>query len=161
MCLAARQIGHIESDSKVFHLESRRVLQLRNIPTRALRYVLLSACGLLTFYSCLLVRLYRSGGNLSRLHSHWYYLFVVNVFSHALCKRSMPVDVIWKPAFRVFPSSVKYNHLDSPAFLPQSVDRYTSTGTFKEAAVRQTSNVDAHSGENSSNSSYLTAPDTS
>lgn len=55
-----------------------------------------------------------------------------------MCKHSVWVDVVWKPASRVFPSSVKYNHLDSPAFLPQSMERCTSGGTFRAAAVRQT-----------------------
>lgn len=159
MCLAARQKGHIESDGKVFHqhLESRCFLQQRNLSTRALHLGLsMRSVLLLTFYFSLLVRLYRSRGNLSHLPSHWYYLFVVNIFSHAVCKHSMPVDVIWKPASRVFPSSVKYHHRDSPALLAQSMERYTSAGTFREAAGRQTTDVNDHSGENSSGSSSST-----
>lgn len=86
--------------------------------------------------------------NLSRLPSHWYYLFVVNIFSHTVCKHSMPIGVIWRLAFRVFPSSVKYNHLDSPANLLQFMERYTNADTFRDAgaAVRQSRDVNVCSG---------------
>lgn len=52
-------------------------------------------------------------------------LFVfVDTFSRAVCKPSMPNDVTWRLASHVFPSSVKYNQLDSPVFL--FMERYTS-----------------------------------
>lgn len=131
MFLAAGQRGHIESDSKVFHqhLKRRRSSLLANLSTRALRLGL-SMCSvllLLTFYSCLLLRLF----GIYRVCPATDIICLLSILFHTQCVSTACRLTLFgnrHPVF--FPSSVKYNHRDSPAFLPQSMEKSTGAGNF-------------------------------